>query len=437
VGKKDVTDVDAGVAAWAAATVFEAQPSEAVRIAQKSAANASWVKAKTEWISGQAGARADKPFRSPLCPYITCTGIHPEEPVKVMTGGVSLPTVVPLEREDKQGSFRVLLKNDDDLRKDQAVSCIIRYMEILLHRELEERVRLLLKLDREAELPQEYTGPGGLSTLCRPEGVSPESHSGIGRYRVLPLSKECGFIELVHGETLRDISEKHSASHHPPIAQFLDHHNEEKANSDASKKRFAASVGMWWAISYVLGFGDRHTDNLMVMPNGMLYHIDFGWILGRDPKGMKNVGKLRAERAWLTALGPKGEKSVWVVLEATFSILRQHKSVLIPLIRALGSLDPDIKSREVDEHLNIVFMPGYSKEEAFRKLRQEVDSSMDSVGGTIRDGIRRANRDKVLPNAADAVSDNLHHLSGHVKQLVDGVWCWVAGTDTNSASNQT
>ena len=69
----------------------------------------------------QAGARADKPFRSPLCPYITCTGIHPEEPVKVMTGGVSLPTVVPLEREDKQGSFRVLLKNDDDLRKDQVI----------------------------------------------------------------------------------------------------------------------------------------------------------------------------------------------------------------------------------------------------------------------------------------------------------------------------
>ena len=67
VGKKDVTDVDAGVAAWAAATVFEAQPSEAVRIAQKSAANASWVKAKTEWISGQVCAYGTLGEYRPSC----------------------------------------------------------------------------------------------------------------------------------------------------------------------------------------------------------------------------------------------------------------------------------------------------------------------------------------------------------------------------------
>ena len=48
-------------------------------------------------------------------------------------------------------------------------------------------------------------------------------------------------------------------------------------------------MGIWWAVSFILGLGDRHKDNVMVMPNGTLFHIDFGWILGNDPKGLKGV----------------------------------------------------------------------------------------------------------------------------------------------------
>lgn len=48
-------------------------------------------------------------------------------------------------------------------------------------------------------------------------------------------------------------------------------------------------------ITYLLGVGDRHYDNLLLRENGKLFHIDFGYILGRDPKPMAPPIKLGKE----------------------------------------------------------------------------------------------------------------------------------------------
>ena len=48
-------------------------------------------------------------------------------------------------------------------------------------------------------------------------------------------------------------------------------------------------------ITYLLSVGDRHFDNLLLTPNGNLFHIDFGYILGRDPKPFPPPMKLSKE----------------------------------------------------------------------------------------------------------------------------------------------
>lgn len=55
-------------------------------------------------------------------------------------------------------------------------------------------------------------------------------------------------------------------------------------------------------ITYLLSVGDRHFDNLLLTPSGKLLHIDFSYILGRDPKPFPPPMKLSKEMVCSLAL---------------------------------------------------------------------------------------------------------------------------------------
>ena len=50
-----------------------------------------------------------------------------------------------------------------------------------------------------------------------------------------------------------------------------------------------------------LGIGDRHLDNIMMLPTGNLFHIDFGYIFGRDAK--PGATPIRFTREMAEAMG--------------------------------------------------------------------------------------------------------------------------------------
>ena len=96
---------------------------------------------------------------------------------------------------------------------------------------------------------------------------------------------------------------------------------------------FSRSCAGYCAITYILGIGDRHMDNLLVTSDGRLFHVDFGYILGRDPKPFPPPMKLCREM--VEGMGGAGSvyyRSFVSKCTQAFLIMRRHANLLISLL---------------------------------------------------------------------------------------------------------
>eukprot|EP01070_Trichotokara_eunicae_P011284 Trichotokara_eunicae@DN7030_c0_g1_i1.p1 len=68
------------------------------------------------------------------------------------------------------------------------------------------------------------------------------------------------------------------------LREFLSLGCEEDKVPESVRNAFLSSCAGYCIVTYLLGIGDRHLDNLLVTKQGFLLHIDYGFIFGEDPK---------------------------------------------------------------------------------------------------------------------------------------------------------
>lgn len=196
----------------------------------------------------------DPPLALPLNPSVQVTSCDPADSLVFKS---SLFPLLIHFRTTTGTKYPVIFKTGDDLRQDQLVIQIISLMDRLLRKE-----NLDLKL-------------------------SP--------YRILATSATAGAVQFVPSMSLAAASTKYKGS----ILAYLRANNPD-ATADLGVRKesmdtYVKSCAGYCVITYLLGVGDRHLDNLLLAPSGHFFHADFGYILGRDPKPFAPQMKLCRE----------------------------------------------------------------------------------------------------------------------------------------------
>jgi len=288
----------------------------------------------------------------PLDPDVCVKGIIPDQ-ATLFKSALMPCRFTFLTTDDKK--YVTIFKHGDDLRQDQLVLQIITLMDQLLRKE-----NLDLKLTP---------------------------------YKVLATSSKHGFLQFVVDSvaiaevlstegTIINYFRKHAPAENAPYgvaAEVMDN--------------YVKSCAGYCIITYLLGVGDRHLDNLLLTPSGKLVHIDFGFILGRDPKPMPPPMKLSKEM--VDAMGGAGSEHFMEFKQLCYTAflhLRRSANLILNLFSLMEdanvpdiALEPDKTVKKVQDKFRL----DLSDEEAVQYIQSVIDVSVSATMAALAERIHK------------------------------------------------
>jgi hypothetical protein len=246
---------------------------------------------------------------------------------------------------------KIIIKNDSQLRKENIVSSLI----ILL------QDKLLLQASRE-----------------RIDKFEP-----IPTYRVIMIDHHIGIIEFLENcLTLKHISQKNYT-----LQNYILENNKE-TKIGIIKERFAKSLAISSCLSYVLGLGDRHANNIMLSNSGHIIHIDYGYIL-ENPihSNIVNNPIIRISGEMIDFLGGWNSEYYELFKKYTiqvFDIFRLYSNIIINYYNILGH-EKIMDWNKFKKRLTDRFMNGLSFKDIEVVLLDVIETSSKSYGGVFMD----------------------------------------------------
>ncbi len=209
-------------------------------------------------------------------------------------------------------------------------------------------------------------------------------HNEYISYDIILLTNYSGFIEIVdNAETIYNIQNKYKTS---ILNYILDNNPENTINF--IRENFMTSLAVYSVITYLLGIGDRHLNNIMIHKNGSIFHIDFGYILGNDPK--INMTPIRLSDSMIEVIGGKTSQNYQSFRDKCskiFNCLRNHMGIISMLLHVLTLNNPILTQEKLIHELIQRFEPGEKYLDAEQHMMTIIDNSHDNMTATFFDFI--------------------------------------------------
>jgi len=265
-------------------------------------------------------------------------------------------------------------------------------------------------------------------------------------YSIFTTDGGKGFIERKKARTLAHIKA------YGGVGTYINETRDSKRSMQNLAWTFATST----LFAFVLRLGDRHNENLMVTNKGVLFHIDFGYCLDREPMDSKMVlaavslgteGRLPKNQGGAIMRLDYGEiynavgtwyfeKLFWPLARAAFHALRKHAPILVEYVALIysredSSLSQDVCIEKATRFVLKTLQPVMDDANATRFLEHSFRAAMDSDQITMRDQLHDL-RIGTLQTLPQAVQRSVATSVNQITSLPSKVWGSVSNQRNSS-----
>jgi len=281
--------------------------------------------------------RPTKPFRLPIRSDKVCTGVVPDK--LVVCASAECPLIVVVSTKAGDG-YRMLWKMGDDLRQDAQMMQVLRVVDSSL---------------KQVNMDFELNPYHALATSV--------SEGGSGFIEMVPETNNVA--DVLKTMTIQDWIRKHNGK-----------------NFDKGMHRYIMSLAGYSVFTYILGIGDRHLDNLLLTKDGKLLHIDFGFVYGHEPNGIKAYAAtpMKLIKEFIIAMdGRQSRLYQKFVNNASlcYNHLRKNSRLIVNLLKLMEEGEPE--GQKNIEFVTTRLQLHLTDEEAAKYLEEIMEKSVTSV----------------------------------------------------------